>query len=366
MIFWGPPGCGKTTLAQLLCRSLTHSGLPWRHTKLSAVNAGVNDLRRALKSYYPQVAVDESTGDLLRILAEFGMGDVRASLNALELACDLAMMGPRCGEAALFGLRREHIEEAMATSSSGRHRLLGYDKNGDIHYDLASALQKSIRGSDKDAAAYWTTRMLLGGEPPEYVSRRLMRIASEDVGLADPQALQLAAAAHTVTMATGMPECSTALLEVALYLCDAPKSNAVYVAYKNASKAIEKAMTDSEVPLHLRNAPTGLMKELGYGREYIYTNEPRPTQPGELAPEQTWVDASIFPFQRLLSDIFQLACREAIYFQKNSMTGVVTGQMCLLRSDYDIDVLCFLVMTVSVPLKIYAFDYEGMNASASR
>lgn len=178
------------------------------------------------------------------------------------------------------------------------------------------------------------------------------------------------------------PSGSTALLEVALYLCDAPKSNAVYVAYKNASKAIEKATTDSEVdaqhsrpsyvfgwcqvPLHLRNAPTGLMKELGYGRDYIYTNEPRPTQPGELAPEQTWVDASIFPFQRLLSDIFQQACREAIYFQKNSMTGVVTGQMCLLRSDYDIDVLCFLVMTVSVPLKIYAFDYEGMNASASR
>ncbi|KAF4722693.1 Werner helicase interacting protein 1 [Perkinsus olseni] len=292
MILWGPPGCGKTTLAQLLCRSLTQSGLPWRHTKLSAVNAGVNDvkkvveeatnarrlsggrrasaagalvsrcqiikipplstgsvekiLRRALSNYYPQVAVDGSTAELLKTLAEFGMGDVRASLNALELACDLAMMSP--GDASpVITLRLEHVKEAMETSSCGRHRLLGYDKNGDIHYDLASALQKSIRGSDKDAAAYWTTRMLHGGEPPEYVSRRLMRIASEDVGLADPQALQVAAAAHTATMATGMPECSSALLQAALYLCDAPKSNAVYVAYKNATRAIENGTTDSDV-----------------------------------------------------------------------------------------------------------------------
>ncbi|KAF4702614.1 Werner helicase interacting protein 1, partial [Perkinsus olseni] len=248
-------------------------------------------LRRALSNYYPQVAVDGSTAELLKTLAEFGMGDVRASLNALELACDLAMMGP--GDASPFTLRLEHVKEAMETSSCGRHRLLGYDKNGDIHYDLASALQKSIRGSDKDAAAYWTTRMLHGGEPPEYVSRRLMRIASEDVGLADPQALQVAAAAHTATMATGMPECSTALLQAALYLCDAPKSNAVYVAYKNATRAIENATTDSEVPVHLRNAPTGLMRELGYGRDYIYTNQPRPTRAGEMAPEQTYLPSGV-------------------------------------------------------------------------
>ncbi|KAF4662120.1 Werner helicase interacting protein 1 [Perkinsus olseni] len=388
MILWGPPGCGKTTLAQLLCRSLTRSGLPWRHTKLSAVNAGVNDvkkvveeatnarrlsggrtllfldeihrfnkaqqdallphvengtltligattenpsfqcnralvsrcqiikipplstgsvekiLRRALSNYYPQVAVDGSTGELLKTLAEFGMGDVRASLNALELACDLAMMSP--GDASpVITLRLEHVKEAMETSSCGRHRLLGYDKNGDIHYDLASALQKSIRGSDKDAAAYWTTRMLHGGEPPEYVSRRLMRIASEDVGLADPQSLQVAAAAHTATMATGMPECSDRAL-AALYLCDAPKSNAVYVAYKNATKAIENATTDSEVPVHLRNAPTGLMRELGYGRDYVYTNQPRPTRAGEMAPKQSYLPSGLHR-----GDIFPTAFYDA-------------------------------------------------------
>ncbi|KAF4663716.1 Werner helicase interacting protein 1 [Perkinsus chesapeaki] len=376
MILWGPPGCGKTTLAQLLCRSLTSSGLPWRHTKLSAVNAGVNDVKktvdeatnarrltgthtllfldeihrfnkaqqdallphvengtltligattenpsfqcnrslvsrcqiiklssldstsieniltRAMSNYYPQVAVDKEDEGLMKTLADFGLGDARASLNALELACDLAIMGVQHFGATAPVLRRQHVEEAMSTSASGRHRLLGYDKNGDIHYDLASALQKSIRGSDKDAAAYWTTRMLSGGEPPEYISRRLMRIASEDVGLADPQALQITAAAHTVTMATGMPECSTALLEAALYLCNAPKSNAVYIAYKNAKTAIENATEDVEVPIHLRNAPTGFMKSLGYGRDYVYTNQPRPTAPGEMAPHQTMADST--------------------------------------------------------------------------
>jgi putative ATPase len=197
----------------------------------------------------------------LTALAVHANGDARVALNLLDQAAAAIPPGHdgrrRLDAAALAGL----IER----------RALLYDKAGEEHYNIISALHKSMRNSDADAAIYWLARMLEAGEDPLYVARRMVRFASEDVGNADPRALEITLAAKDAVHFLGMPEANTALAQAVVYLSAAPKSNAVYVAY---GRAAEDATHDvaSPVPLHLRNAPTGLMKQLGYGKGYQYAH----------------------------------------------------------------------------------------------
>jgi putative ATPase len=165
-------------------------------------------------------------------------------------------------------------------------RALLYDKAGEQHYDLISALHKTLRGSDPDAALYWLGRMLEAGEDPLYVVRRLIRFASEDVGMADPQALIVCVAAQQAVHFVGMPEANLALAQAVVYLATAPKSNALYTAYGRVRKDVETTRNDP-VPLHLRNAPTGLMKDLGYGKGYKYAHE----YEGNFVEQQNLPDA---------------------------------------------------------------------------
>jgi len=153
-----------------------------------------------------------------------------------------------------------------------------YDKGGESHYNLISALHKSIRNSDVDAAIYWLARMLAGGGDPRFIARRLLRIASEDIGMADPRALEQASAAAHAVEHIGLPECELALAQAAVYLCLAPKSNALYTAWKRARREVGERPS-LPVPLHLRNAPTRLMKEQGYGDGYRYAHD----EPGHVA-----------------------------------------------------------------------------------
>jgi putative ATPase len=199
-----------------------------------------------------------ATDEALRAIARLANGDARAALNVLELAAQLTAEGGAITEAT--------IREAA------QRRALLYDKSGEEHYNLISALHKSLRDSDPDAALYWMTRMLESGEDPLYVARRLVRFASEDVGNADPQALVLALAAKDAYDFLGSPEGELALAQATLYLALAPKSNAAYVAYTEARADVEAAPAEP-VPLHIRNAPTGLMKDLGYGRGYQYAHD---------------------------------------------------------------------------------------------
>ena len=196
--------------------------------------------------------------DALNGIARYANGDARIALNMLELAAAVASDSGR-------------IDAAMIADLAQNRSLL-YDKTGEEHYNLISALHKSLRNSDPDASVYWLARMLESGEDALYVARRLVRFASEDIGNADPQALALAIAAKEAVHFMGMPEGNTALAQAAIYLATAPKSNAVYRAYLEASEA---ATTDvaEPVPLHLRNAPTRLMKALDYGKGYKYAHD---------------------------------------------------------------------------------------------
>src|SRR5271166_2354059 len=189
-------------------------------------------------------------------------GDARSALNALELASEIA--ASRGTPAPVIEPR--DVEEAM------QRRALRYDRAGDEHYDLISAFIKSVRGSDPDAAVYWLARMLEAGEDPMFIARRLVILAGEDVGLGDPQALPIATAAHYAAHAIGMPEAMFPLVEATLYLARAKKSNSGLRAYAAARQAIEETGT-LPVPLHLRNAATGLMKQLGYGKDYQYAHD---------------------------------------------------------------------------------------------
>lgn len=199
---------------------------------------------------------------VLEAIATYASGDARGALNLLELAASIAPAGedatPRLTRAALASL----VER----------RALLYDKQGDEHFNIISALHKSLRNSDADAAVYWLARMLEAGEDVMYVARRLVRFASEDVGNADPQALQVAIAARDAAHMLGMPEANTSLAQAALYLATAPKSNAVYMAYTRAADDARRDEAEP-VPLHLRNAPTRLMKELEYGKGYEYAHD---------------------------------------------------------------------------------------------
>jgi putative ATPase len=342
LILWGPPGCGKTTLARLIARQ---AGAHF--VSLSAVSAGIADLRqviddarRRLRQHQRTIvlideihrfnkaqqdsvlhAVEEGTIILIgattenpsfevnaallsrcrvvplrplrapdldiliqraiedperglgrlkvvleaaarRALIVLADGDARAALNGLELA---AVATPPDAEGQRL-ITSATIEEAM------QRRVLLYDRQGDQHYDIISAFIKSLRGSDPDAALYWMARMLEAGEDPLFIVRRMVILAAEDVGLADPQALVVAVAAQQAVHFVGMPEGYLPMAEAAIYLATAPKSNSALEAYGRARAAVE-ATGNLPVPLHLRNAPTGLMRSLGYGRDYEYSHD---------------------------------------------------------------------------------------------
>ena len=340
MIFWGPPGVGKTTLARIIAGQTKSAFIDF-----SAVTSGIKEIRQVMQKAEENrrfgektiVFVDEihrfnkaqqdaflpfvekgsiiligattenpsfevnsallsrckvfvlqalSTEDLTQLLehalkdprgfgeyrvdmapeflemvANFANGDARSALSTLEM---VVLNSDSDGNT--LHVTRESIEQCISKKS------LLYDKNGEEHYNLISALHKSMRNSDPDAAVYWLARMLEAGEDPLYIARRLTRFASEDVGLADPRALELAVAAYQACHFIGMPECSVHLTQAAVYLSLAPKSNALYLAYESAKKDALTQLADP-VPLVIRNAPTRLMKELEYGKGYQYAHD---------------------------------------------------------------------------------------------
>ncbi|MBQ6493515.1 MAG: replication-associated recombination protein A [Erysipelotrichaceae bacterium] len=340
MIFWGPPGVGKTTLASVIARTTKAAFI-----NFSAVTSGIKEIREVMKKAEEEnlsgnrtiVFVDEihrfnkaqqdaflpfvekgsiiligattenpsfevngallsrcrvfvlkqlSADDIVELLkraindprafegqkinisdedlyfiANFSNGDARAALSTLEMAVDN-------GEITDDGI---NVNSQIIEDITSKKSFL-YDKKGEEHYNIISALHKSMRNSDPDAAVYWLSRMLEAGEDPLYVARRVIRFASEDIGLADPRALQIAVSAYESCHYLGMPECNVNLAEAVIYMSVAPKSNATYVAYESA-KADAVKMLDEPVPLVIRNAPTSLMKDLGYGDGYQYAHD---------------------------------------------------------------------------------------------
>lgn len=216
----------------------------------------ISDKEKGLGMY--NIEIDDAH---IRKIVNFSNGDARVALNTLEVA--VYGSGVKDGKRIITdGL----IEEAM------QKKMLIYDKNGEEHYNLISAFHKSLRNSDSDAAVYWMVRMLESGEDPLYIARRMIRFASEDIGLADPKALEIAIAVFNACNYIGMPECGVNLAQGAIYLSLAPKSNAVYTAYNEALKDAQNTLSES-VPMHLRNAPTKLMQEMGYGKGYKYAHD---------------------------------------------------------------------------------------------
>ena len=218
-------------------------------------------LRRALEDKERGLGALEITADdeALAMIAGYSSGDCRSAYNTLEVAAQLAIEGTK------------HIDKAVA-GDAVQQRVLMYDKSGEEHYNLISALHKSVRNSDPDAALYWLARMFAAGEDPLYLARRVVRMAVEDIGLAAPEALNLCLSAKEAIDFLGSPEGDLALAEAVVYLCLAPKSNSVYTAYGAVQQEIEHTRQEP-VPLHLRNAPTKLMKQLDYGKGYRYAHD---------------------------------------------------------------------------------------------
>jgi putative ATPase len=238
------------------CRVVTLERL--NDEDLAAIVAqALKDEARGLGRLRP--ALDDEALETLVGLAD---GDARAVLNSLEAAAALASSGATGSVRITAG----HVQQAV------QKRALLYDKAGEAHYQLISALHKSLRGSDPDAALYWLARMLAAGEDPFYIARRMVRFASEDIGNADPPALGVAMTAMEAFRFLGPPEGELALAQAAVYLATAPKSNCIYRAYGEAQAAVASAGS-LPVPLHIRNAPTALMKELGYARGYRYAHD---------------------------------------------------------------------------------------------
>ena len=340
MIFWGPPGVGKTTLASIIA-GRTQS----EFINFSAVTSGIKEIKEVMKraeqsrrvglrtvlfvdeihrfnkaqqdAFLPFVergsiiligattenpsfeinaallsrcrvfvlkALEEEdlvkllcnalkspkgfggqnvriSDDSVRAIAAFANGDARTALNTLEMAVLNGEISPEG-----ITVAPETLEQCISRKS------LLYDKNGEEHYNLISALHKSMRNSDPDAAIYWMMRMLEGGENPLYIARRLIRFASEDVGMADSRALQVAVAAYQACYFLGMPECDVHLTHAVVYLSMAPKSNALYTACESCKKDV-RTLRAEPVPMQIRNASTGLMKELGYGKGYEYAHD---------------------------------------------------------------------------------------------
>src|SRR5215472_6753456 len=342
MLFWGPPGCGKTTLARLIAR-LTKS----EFVSFSAVLSGIKEIKEVMaaaefksksgertivfvdevhrfnkaqqdaflpyveaghitfigattenpsfevispllsrtKVYVLQAHTAPQLVELLRRavadrerglgkleidapenvlfrIASYANGDARAAYNTLELCARSA----KPGAGGKLRITAELLEDVL------QRKVLRYDKSGEEHYNLISALHKSVRNSDPDAALYWLARMLESGEDPLYLARRMVRMATEDIGLAEPGALAVALAAKDAFDFLGQPEGNLALAQAAVYLSLAAKSNALYRAFGEVREDVERTEADP-VPLHLRNAPTGLMKNLGYGKDYQYAHD---------------------------------------------------------------------------------------------
>jgi putative ATPase len=342
LIFWGPPGCGKTTLARLIAGEVKG-----RFVTFSAVTSGITDVRKMIAEARKLRAVDsrpfflfideihrfnkaqqdaflphiedgtvvfigattenpsfevigpllsrsrvlvlealtgsqlqsilqraledeerglgrlgiEASPAVLEFIADQAMGDARVALNALEYASSV-----------LAKQEKPRILSKKFTEDALQKRIISTDKQGETHFNLISALHKSLRGGDADASLYWLARMIEAGEDPLYLARRLVRFASEDVGNADPQALAVTIAARDAADFIGYPECKLALAQAVVYLALAPKSNALYTAYAAAARAVHEK-PPYPVPLHIRNAPTRLMKDLGYGKDYKYPHD---------------------------------------------------------------------------------------------
>ncbi|HET7813020.1 MAG TPA: replication-associated recombination protein A [Candidatus Baltobacteraceae bacterium] len=353
MILWGPPGTGKTTLAEIIAR-MTGA----HFASLSAVSAGVADLRKVMAEAQHRRALGKRTVLFIDEIHRFNKAQQDAVLPYVEngtvtligattenpsfevnsallsrsrvfvlksltdenvgMLIDRALSDKERGlgkqtltlepeaREALIGLANGDARSALGTlefaaatvgednritpqliADAMQRRAVSYDKSGDMHYDIISAFIKSIRGSDPDAAVYWLARMIDGGEDPLFIARRLVILASEDVGLADSRALSVAIAAQQAVHFVGMPEGFYPLSHATLYLATAPKSNSVGRAYKAAMADVEGTRNDP-VPLHLRNAPTGLMKNLGYGRDYDYAHASAEYEKheGDLPPPQ--------------------------------------------------------------------------------
>src|SRR5215204_4431037 len=245
----------------LLSRSKVHVLKPLTLAAMVTIlERAIAERDRGLGSHGITASDEALTG-----IARYANGDARTALNMLEMAAATLHRAESAGASG------KHIDLALVADLA-QNRALLYDKTGEEHYNLISALHKSMRNSDPDASVYWLARMVESGEDPLYIARRLVRFASEDVGNADPQALAIAIAAKDAVHFMGMPEGNTALAQAAIYLATAPKSNAVYVAYNEAAEAAAQEVAEP-VPLHLRNAPTKLMKSLDYGKGYEYAHD---------------------------------------------------------------------------------------------
>jgi putative ATPase len=246
-------------ISALLSRCRVYVLEPLTEEQIAALlRRAVEDRERGLGAL--ELSADD---DALELIASYSSGDCRNAYNTLEVAAQLAVDPSKAGA--------KHIDKALAGMAI-QQRVLMYDKSGEEHYNLISALHKSVRNSDPDAALYWLARMFAAGEDPLYLARRVVRMAVEDIGLAAPEALNLCLSAKQAMEFLGSPEGDLALAEAVVYLSLAPKSNSVYTAYGAVQQEIEHTRQEP-VPLHLRNAPTRLMKELDYGKGYLYAHD---------------------------------------------------------------------------------------------